>query len=44
MGILSQVLASTPGARVVFVTVDPERDTVAWLADYVKYLPSACRP
>jgi len=28
-----------PGVRVVFVSVDPERDTVEWLRDYVDYLP-----
>ena len=26
--------------RSVFVSVDPERDTVAWLQGYVKYLPA----
>ena len=41
MGILAQVLADHgPGLRVVFVSVDPERDTVAWLADFVRYLPA----
>jgi protein SCO1/2 len=29
-----------PGVRVVFVSVDPERDTVEWLRDYVDYLPN----
>lgn len=28
-----------PDVRVVFVSVDPERDTVEWLRDYVDYLP-----
>lgn len=41
VGILGLVAtAYTPGIRVVFVTVDPERDTVAFLADYVRYLPA----
>ncbi len=42
MGILAKVLADAGdiGLNVVFVTVDPERDTVAWLADYVRYLPA----
>jgi len=28
------------GARAVFVSVDPERDTVDWLAEFVRYLPA----
>ncbi len=28
-----------PGVRAVFVTVDPERDTPAWLTEYGRYLP-----
>lgn len=40
LGILGQVAtAYGPGLRVVFVTVDPERDTVAFLKGYVRYLP-----
>ncbi len=40
VGILGLVAtAYAPGLRVVFVTVDPERDTVPFLADYVRYLP-----
>jgi protein SCO1 len=27
-------------ARAVFVTIDPERDTTAWLAEYVRYMPA----
>ncbi len=39
-GIINEVLAEYGTAmRAVFVSVDPERDTVAWLKDYVKYLP-----
>jgi protein SCO1/2 len=40
IGTLTQA-ASVYGAdlRVVFVSVDPERDTVDWLHDYVRYLP-----
>ncbi len=26
--------------RAIFVTVDPERDTVAWLAEFVRYMPT----
>jgi protein SCO1/2 len=32
-------IAYGPGVRVVFVSVDPERDTVEWLRNYVDYLP-----
>ena len=28
------------GARAVFVSVDPERDTTAWLREYVRFLPA----
>ena len=28
-----------PGPRAVFVTVDPARDTTAWLAEYLRFLP-----
>ena len=27
------------GARAVFVSVDPERDTIPWLAEFVRYMP-----
>jgi protein SCO1/2 len=40
LGVLSQVLDRVgPALRVVFVTVDPERDTPAFLTEYVRYLP-----
>ena len=29
-----------PGPRAVFVSVDPERDTTAWLREYVRFLPA----
>ncbi|MEO8273502.1 MAG: SCO family protein [Chloroflexota bacterium] len=40
VGIIGQVI-DTIGSSVgaVFVTVDPERDTVAWLAEYLRYVP-----
>lgn len=39
VGIISQTItALAPTARAVFVTIDPERDTTASLAEYVKYL------
>ena len=28
------------GPRAVFVSIDPERDTTAWLTEYVRYLPA----
>jgi len=41
MGILGQVLDRVgPALRVVFVTVDPERDTPAFLTDYLRYMPA----
>jgi protein SCO1/2 len=27
------------GARAIFVSIDPERDTVPWLAEFVRYMP-----
>ena len=39
VGIVSQVVDSIgSGVGAVFVTIDPERDTVPWLADYVQFL------
>jgi protein SCO1/2 len=41
MGILGQVAtAYGAGLHVVFVTVDPERDTVPWLKEYVRFMPA----
>jgi protein SCO1/2 len=28
------------GARAIFVSVDPERDTIPWLAEFVQYMPA----
>ncbi len=40
VGIMSQVLAAYGHALgAVFVTVDPARDTVGWLREYVRFLP-----
>ena len=40
MGILAEAASAFgSGLRVIFVTVDPERDTVDWLEEYVRYLP-----
>ncbi len=39
-GIVGKVLdAAGPSTRAVFVSVDPERDTPAWLNEYVRYIP-----
>ena len=40
IGIISEAMGASPGLRAVFVSVDPARDTVSSLADYVRYLPS----
>ena len=40
IGTIGEVLAATDvGARAVFVTIDPERDTTTWLTEYARYLP-----
>ena len=42
VGIISQALASSPpGARAVFVSIDPERDDVATMKAYLRFLPAA---
>ena len=42
VGIISQALAaSPPGARAVFVSIDPERDDVATMKAYLRFLPAA---
>ncbi len=39
-GTIGRVLAAAgPSTRAVFVSVDPERDTPAWLNEYVRYIP-----
>ena len=40
IGFVGQVMDRIgSGVGAVFVSIDPERDTVPWLADYVRYLP-----
>lgn len=39
IGELMQVVDRRPDARVVFVTVDPERDTPEFMATWTKYMP-----
>jgi protein SCO1/2 len=42
VGVVDEALSKVaPGPRVVFVTIDPDRDDVAAMANYVKYLPKA---
>jgi protein SCO1/2 len=45
IGQVSQAMQSYgPSAKAVYVTVDPERDTVEWLAEYARYLPAGMIP
>ena len=45
MGVLGQALAAYgTGARALFVTIDPARDTTAWLKQYVQYIPAGITP
>lgn len=40
VGIVGQVIDTIgPSVGAVFVTVDPQRDTVAWLEEYLRYVP-----
>jgi cytochrome oxidase Cu insertion factor (SCO1/SenC/PrrC family) len=42
VGIIGQALAaSPPGARAVFVSIDPDRDDVTAMQAYLRYLPDA---
>jgi protein SCO1 len=42
VGLIGQALAASPaGARAVFVSIDPERDDVAAMKAYLRYLPAA---
>lgn len=41
IGAVGKAIETTDlGARAVFVTVDPRRDTAAWLKEYLTYLPA----
>jgi len=46
IGTVGEVLAETQDvdARALFVTIDPERDTPAWLTEYARYMPSGFVP
>jgi len=39
IGELMQVIQARPDVRVAFITIDPERDTTEFLAEWTKYLP-----
>jgi protein SCO1/2 len=41
IGAVGEAIAASGGdARAIFVSVDPERDTIPWLGEFVKYMPS----
>lgn len=41
IGVVGQAIDATGGAaRAIFVSVDPERDTVEWLTEFVRYMPA----
>ncbi len=44
LGELFQVFEAVPEARAVFVTIDPERDTPAFLSEWAEYLPAQLTP
>lgn len=44
LGELFQVFEAVPDARAVFVTIDPERDTPAFLSEWAEYLPAQLTP
>ena len=45
IGNLGKTLGSLDdGTRALFVTIDPERDTPAWLREYAPYLPAGITP
>ncbi len=41
IGIVGEVLRSVgPGTRALFISIDPARDTPAWLHEYARFLPA----
>jgi len=45
IGTIGEVLTAVgPGTRALFVTIDPERDTPAWLKEYSAFLPAGLTP
>jgi protein SCO1/2 len=41
IGAVGEAIAASGGtARAIFVSVDPERDTIPWLGEFVKYMPA----
>ncbi len=45
IGTVGKAIAATSlGARAVFVSVDPQRDTPAWLKEYAAYMPAGFVP
>ncbi len=45
IGTIGEVLAAAgPGTRALFVSIDPERDTPAWLKEYSAFLPAGLTP
>ena len=41
IGAVGEAIAEVDGAaRALFVSVDPERDTIPWLAEFVQYMPA----
>jgi protein SCO1/2 len=41
IGAVGQAIENDGGrARAIFVSVDPERDTIPWLAEFVRYMPA----
>ncbi len=41
IGAVGEAIAASGGdAKAIFVSVDPERDTIPWLGEFVKYMPS----
>lgn len=41
IGAVGEAIAASGGAaRAIFVSVDPERDTIPWLGEFVQYMPA----
>lgn len=41
IGAVGEAIAASGGvARAIFVSVDPERDTIPWLGEFVRYMPA----
>jgi len=45
IGVIGEALRTLgPGTAALFISIDPERDTVSWLHEYARFLPAGLTP